>query len=190
MTSRRRPIARTLRIGLLGLTIVLAAIGAIGLAALYDARQQHENRILETSRLEVAAANMLASAVALEANLALPAGPRTRPFVAGAARQLDRNGGAVRVFARADQVSRALSRRMSGARYAARALAVRPDDRAARNRARTRLGVVRDTTARLAARQGARREASRVETRRRTRAARRRDRARRRAGVHRGRWRS
>jgi len=171
MSTRRRPIARTLRIALLGVTVVLAAIGAIGLAALYDARQEHEDRLSATAALEVAAANMLASAVALEANLTRPASAETTPFVARAARELDRNGGDVRGLAGEDPVSRALSRRMSGARHAARALAVRPDDGAARARAASRLTAVRDATRLLALRQGVLREASRDDTRRRTRAA-------------------
>ena len=171
MSSRRRPIARTLRVSLLGLTVLLAAIGAIGLAALYDARQQYEDRLAATAALEVAAAQMLASAVALEANLTRTESEQMATFVARAARELDRNGGDVRVLAREDGVSLTLSRRMSGARYAARALAVRPADAAARERAAQRLDVVRQTTRELSLRQAVRREASRVDTRRRTRSA-------------------
>ncbi|MEA2148283.1 MAG: hypothetical protein QOD69_113, partial [Solirubrobacteraceae bacterium] len=65
-----RSIALTLRVALLGLTILLAVIGALGIAALYDARQQYEDRLAAASALEVSSANLLAASVALEANLA------------------------------------------------------------------------------------------------------------------------
>ncbi|MDX6681579.1 MAG: hypothetical protein QOG94_1618 [Solirubrobacteraceae bacterium] len=171
MSPRRRSIARTLRVALLGLTIGLAIIGAIGIGALYDARQHYEDRLLETSQLEVAAANVLSAAVALEANLARPRTPRTTPFVTRAARDLDEVGARVRVLARADPPSRALARRVSSARYAARALALDPAQDAVRARMASRLEAVRGATRELAQRQVVRRDAARVEARRRTRSA-------------------
>ncbi|HEV7807496.1 MAG TPA: ATP-binding protein [Solirubrobacteraceae bacterium] len=171
MSRRRRSIARTLRVALLGLTIGLAVIGAIGIGALYDARQRYEDRLSETSALEVAAANLLSAAVALEANLARPRTPQTTPFVTRAARDLDAGGARVRVLARPDPPSRALSRRMSGARYAARALALDPAQDAVRARTASRLPAVRDATRQLALRQVVRRDAARAEAKRRTRSA-------------------
>jgi signal transduction histidine kinase/CheY-like chemotaxis protein/HAMP domain-containing protein len=171
VTRRRRSIARTLRVGLLGLTIGLAVIGAIGIGALYEARQRYEDRLFETAALEVAAANLLSAAVALEANLARPRTPATTPFVVRAAGDLDESGGRVRVLARADPPSRALSRRVSGARYATRELALHPGQDAVRARTASRLPAVRRATRRLALRQTVRRGAARAEARRRTRSA-------------------
>ena len=71
-TSETRSIARTLQIALLGLTVALAVIGAGGIAALYNARQDYEDKLIEASTLEVDAANLMAATVALEANLAQP----------------------------------------------------------------------------------------------------------------------
>jgi len=171
MIPRGRSIARTLRVALLGLTVVLAVIGAIGIAALYEARQQYEDRLSATSALEVAAANLLSAAVALEANLTRPRTRESATFVARAARALDRNGGRVRVLAREDGPSRALSARISPARRAARVLALRPTRASARVGAARALPEVRRATRQLALRQGVRRETSRVDARSRTRSA-------------------
>ena len=138
VSPRRRSIARTLRVALLGLAIVLAVIGAIGIAALYDARQQYEDSLSATSALEVAAANLLTAAVALEANLARPRSSATQPFVARAARELDLQGGRVRVLARDDPPSRRLSRRISGARLRGAQARARPSAGARPARARRR----------------------------------------------------
>ena len=81
MSRRRRSIARTLRIALLGLTVGLAVIGAIGIAALYNARQDHEDSLSRTSALEVAATDLGSAAIALEANLAQPKTAQTTAFV-------------------------------------------------------------------------------------------------------------
>jgi signal transduction histidine kinase/HAMP domain-containing protein len=171
VSPRRRSIARTLRVVLLGLTIGLAIIGAIGIATLYDARQQYEDRLLATSALEVSAANLLSAAVALEANLALPPTVQTTRFVARAAGELDGQGGRVRVLAREDPPSRAQSRRITRARYAARALALDPGLARARRRAADALPTVRSATRLLALRQAVRRDDARAEARRRTRSA-------------------
>ncbi|MEA2223613.1 MAG: hypothetical protein QOH83_1989, partial [Solirubrobacteraceae bacterium] len=97
----KRSIARTLRLSLLGLTIALAIIGAIGIAALYDARQRYEDESAAAFELQVAAANLLASTVALEANLARQRSRRAARFVASAAGSFDR--GAAQVVRRAEQ---------------------------------------------------------------------------------------
>ncbi len=171
MSTRRRSIARTLRVALLGLTIGLAVIGAIGIAALYDARQQYEDRLVATSALEVAAANLLSAAVALEANLARPRTPETTLFVARAALELDRRGGLVRVLAREDPPSRAQSRRIARARHAARRLALDAGQARSRRRAEDALPAVRSAATRLGLRQVVRRDDARAEARQRTRRA-------------------
>jgi len=171
VSLRRRSIARTLRIALLGLTVVLALIGAIGIAALYDTRQQYEDRLTATSALEVAAANLLSATVALEANLARPRSSQTTRFVARAARELDRNGGRVRVLAREDAQSRALAALISPARRSARALARTPAGDAQRADTARSLPPVRRAVRQLAIRQGARRAQGRSQAKRSGRSA-------------------
>jgi signal transduction histidine kinase/DNA-binding response OmpR family regulator/HAMP domain-containing protein len=162
VSRRGGSIAGTLRVALVGLTVGLAVLGAIAVAALYDARQQYEDRLAETAALEVAAANLLSAAVALESNLARPQTPRSTPFVARAARELDQDGGRVRALAHDDGPSRELVAQMSGARRAARVLAQRPQQRAARVSATRELPDVRRAVRLLAARQGVRRESARA----------------------------
>ena len=61
---------------------MLAIIGAVGIGALYDARQQYEDQLSAASSLEVASANLLAATVALEANLTRPRSRTAAGFVA------------------------------------------------------------------------------------------------------------
>lgn len=169
--SEKRSIARTLRLSLLGLTIALAIIGAIGIAALYDARQTYEDELSAASALEVSAANLLTSTVALEANLARTRSRRAARFVRSAARSFQ--DGAVRLDRRAegDDASRALADRITPARRAAAALVARPTADAARRSARRSLPAVRAAVQQIATRQQARREAARDTAQRRSRTA-------------------
>jgi signal transduction histidine kinase/DNA-binding response OmpR family regulator/HAMP domain-containing protein len=57
----RFSIARSLRLALLGLTLVLAAVAALGVSSLYDARQRYENTLTETTQLSTAAAGLPAA---------------------------------------------------------------------------------------------------------------------------------
>ena len=156
-----RSIAGTLQLALLGLTIVLAVIGAIGIGALYEARQDYENELAEASALEVAAANLLASTVALEANLARPRSRRAATFVAAAARSFDDVAQRVATLSADDDRSRALAAPAAAARRTAAALAVHPTIDANRERADRELRAVRVAVQRLADRQAQRREEAR-----------------------------
>ncbi len=171
MSPRRRSMARTLRVALLGLTIALAVIGAIGVAALYNTRQDYENRLSETSQLEVAAANVLTATVALEANLARARSRQSATYVARAAAQLERSGAALRRIVGGDARTQALAARLEPARRAARALELHPTIDASRRSASRSLPVVRRAMGELALRQGARREDGRADARHGTRIA-------------------
>ncbi|MGI8730931.1 MAG: ATP-binding protein [Solirubrobacteraceae bacterium] len=171
MSARQRPIARTLRIALLGLTVVLAVIGAIGIAALYDARQTYEDRLSQTAQLEVAAANLLSTTVALRANLARTRSREAATFVQNAAGEVDRTAAAVRDLAAQDGTSAELAERIAPAQSAARALAESPTRPPLRAAAARTLPDVRDATMRLADRQAARRESARADATRRSRIA-------------------
>ncbi|HEV2776054.1 MAG TPA: HAMP domain-containing protein, partial [Solirubrobacteraceae bacterium] len=157
----KRSIAGTLQLALLGLTIVLAIIGAIGIGALYEARQDYENELAQASALEVAAANLLASTVALEANLARPRSRRAARFVAAAARSFDDVGRRAAALSAADDRSRTLAAPVGPARRTAAALAVHPTIDATRSRATRNLRAVRGAVERIADRQAQRRDEAR-----------------------------
>ena len=157
----RRSIAGTLQLALLGLTIVLAIIGGVGIGALIQARQHYEDDIAEASALEVAAANLLTSTVALEANLARPRSRRAARFVASAAESFDLGAGRVAALAARDDPSNGLATRIDPARRNARRLAVHPTIDATRRRATRDLRDVRAAVQRIATRQGVRRDEAR-----------------------------
>ncbi len=156
-TSETRSIARTLQIALLGLTVALAVIGAGGIAALYNARQDYEDKLIEASTLEVDAANLMAATVALEANLAQPRSRRTATFVQGAAKSFINEAGKVAQHVADDGQSRALAAPIAPARRDAMALTEHPTIDDSRRSARLTLAAVRPALERLADRQMLRR---------------------------------
>jgi len=167
----RLSIARTLRVALLGLTVALAIIGAVGVAALYDSRQAYEDTLSQTAALEVGAANLQSTAIALEANLARPRSREAAGFVQDAARGFDRLAEQARRLAADDAASRALAQRALTAQQDARALAQHPTIAARRRGARRGLGTVRGAVAGIAARQRVRRREARNTAASRSRAA-------------------
>jgi signal transduction histidine kinase/CheY-like chemotaxis protein/HAMP domain-containing protein len=72
---RRLSIIRSLRAALIGLTLVLAAIAALGVSSLYSARQKYENALVQSSSLSTAAANLAADGIAEEEVLRDARGP-------------------------------------------------------------------------------------------------------------------
>ena len=86
---RRLSIARSLLLALVGLTVALAAVAALQVASLYDARQDYENALGRSYAGEAAASNVLAASVVEQSVLA------TRRSGAGARAR------AARAFARA-----------------------------------------------------------------------------------------
>jgi signal transduction histidine kinase/DNA-binding NarL/FixJ family response regulator/HAMP domain-containing protein len=169
--ARRWSIARTLQLALLGLTIALAVIGAIGIAALYDARQQYEDRLAASSALEVAAANLLTATVALESNLARPRSRSGARFVASAARALSASADRVLRVAADDGRRRTIAAAILPARHDARALAEAPTAAASRRRVARDLLAVRASVARLVSLEPARREDARAAATSRSRTA-------------------
>ncbi len=61
---RRFSIARSLRLALVGLTLLLALVAALGVASLYGARQRYETTLAHSSELATAAANLVSAGVA------------------------------------------------------------------------------------------------------------------------------
>ncbi len=168
---RRRSIARTLQLALGGLTIALAVIGALGIAALYDARQRYEDELATSAAVEVAAANLLTATVALQANLARPRSRRAASFVAAAARSFDASAERLARLAAGDDPSRRLAATVAPARRDAAALAEHPTIDATRRSANRRLPAVRGAVQAIADRQETRRAGERGATARRSRRA-------------------
>jgi signal transduction histidine kinase len=76
---QRLSIARSLRLALLGLTLVLAVVAALGVSSLYSARQRYENRLVESSQLATAAANLTSAGIAEAEVLRDTSGAASRP---------------------------------------------------------------------------------------------------------------
>ena len=134
---RRLSFARFFQIALLGLTLALAVIAALGIAALYDARQRYEDRLADTYELQAAGARLLAAGVVAEAAQRTPDTPAARAQRRQAAAAVAAAGDEARRLARGDH---------AGARLVESALAG---------------GDVRSLTPALDARQRARRAAAR-----------------------------
>jgi signal transduction histidine kinase/CheY-like chemotaxis protein len=113
---RRLSIARSLRLALLGLAIVLAIVAGIGVAALYGARQRYEDRLGEAYGLQASAGRLLAAGVVAEAARATPERP-------AAQRAFEQELAQARRLARSDAPSRRLVQRASAGGGAARAAA-------------------------------------------------------------------
>ncbi len=72
---KRLSIARSLRLALIGLTLVLAVVAALGVSSLYGARQQYENTLAQSSSLATAAANLVSAGIVEEEVLRDVRGP-------------------------------------------------------------------------------------------------------------------
>ncbi len=75
---QRFSIARSLRLALIGLTLVLAAVAALGVSSLYNARQSYENTLSHTSQLATAAATLPAAWLDVPSAYAVSAGAATQ----------------------------------------------------------------------------------------------------------------
>src|SRR5881409_3684353 len=74
----RLSIARSLRVALFGLAVVLAVVAGLGVAGLYSARQDYEDRLANAYGLQASAGRLLAAGVVAEAARATPQGPRAQ----------------------------------------------------------------------------------------------------------------
>ena len=169
---RRRSLARSLTVALVGLTLVLALAAAAGIGGIYSARQDYEDALARAYSLEAASSALFASGVVEQAALQVRGGSgaalRRRARVA----YRDRARRA-RLLAADDRVSRDLVQRAvtiqdrvvrlsPGARRSAAS-------RARRTRAALRSGQRAETA--LVSRQAVRRSTARAQTRDDTRSA-------------------
>src|SRR5437764_8128977 len=104
---QRLSIARSFRLALVGLTLALAIIAGLGIAALYSTRQSYEDTLSSTAALSVAAANLTAASITEDEVLR-----DTRGRAGAAARQAaatyDSAANTARSLAAGDPVSRQL----------------------------------------------------------------------------------
>ncbi len=115
----RLSIARLLRLALVGLTVALAVLAALGISSLYSARQRYEHTLASSSALAVAAANLESAAIAQQAVLRDVRGPGAVPARLQAAAAYADAAARARAAARGDPISR----RLVDAEIAARASA-------------------------------------------------------------------
>jgi signal transduction histidine kinase/ActR/RegA family two-component response regulator len=72
---QRLSIARSLRLALVGLTVALALVAAAGVTSVYNSRQRYEDKLLESSSLSTAAANLATAGITEEEVLRDARGP-------------------------------------------------------------------------------------------------------------------
>jgi signal transduction histidine kinase/DNA-binding NarL/FixJ family response regulator len=156
----RLPLGRTIRLALIGLTLALALIAALGIGNLYSARQDYEDELALAYQLESSASAMLAAGVVEEAAL------RRRGPGAAAARERAADGfddEAQRALALAEDDAE--SRRLVGARIAGqrrvRRIAARPRTPARERELANAIFAARETGMDLQSRQDERRSEAR-----------------------------
>jgi signal transduction histidine kinase/ActR/RegA family two-component response regulator len=122
---RHLPIARSLRLALVGLTIVLAVIAALGISSLYAARQHYENTLISSSSLSTAAANLSAAGIVEEEVLRDARGPTAASERTQAQATYQADAAIARRLATGDPRSERLVAAQIAAQAQARALANR-----------------------------------------------------------------
>jgi signal transduction histidine kinase len=164
---QRLSIARSLRLALVAMTVALAVVAALGIASLYKGRQRYEDRIIQTSSLATAGANLAGAGIAEEEVLRDARGPgaaAARRLLAAAYRAA---ANTATTLARSDPTSANLVRRQIAAEQTARSLAARGQPSTAVNGplAQAR-GLATQLQARQAARQADARRGARADSRR------------------------
>ncbi|MEA2170551.1 MAG: hypothetical protein QOF76_3851 [Solirubrobacteraceae bacterium] len=147
---RRLSIARLILLALIGLSIVLAGVAALGVASLYDARQEYEDTLALSYSGEVAGTNLLAASVVEESVLRARTSAATRQRAAAA---FDRSVSDARAAVRGDAKSLALIRETAKVEGALRAAAEAPNRRAALAAVAKDLGAARTAASQLGQRQ-------------------------------------
>ena len=160
---QRLSIGRSLRVTLVGLTLVLALLAALGLSRLYSARQRYDDVLAQSSRASSAAAALAAAGAQERALLDLPAGTVPAATLRSLALAYDALARTGQISARSDPPSLRLFAAQIGSEHAFRTAA--RDHRVARA---TVLSVERRQAAlsqALAARQQSRQSAARTRAR-------------------------
>ena len=123
----RFSIARSLRLALVGLAVVLAVVAAAGIASLYSARQHYEDVLVPSSDLATAVAN-LTSAGVVQTEILRDARARAPPRPPQAAAAFDRAAPSANSLAASDPPSaRLVAEQITLERQAARLAGRRAD---------------------------------------------------------------
>ncbi len=161
---QRFSIARSLRLALVGLTVVLAVVAALGVSSLYSARQRYENLLARSSGLSTASANLVTAGIAESEVLRDAAGPSAASARRAAVAAYNAAARAATSLSSDDPLSRRLVQEQVRAEADARRLA-----RGGRLSLATTPGGPLDRGRRLAARlqnrQAARQSAARAQAR-------------------------
>jgi signal transduction histidine kinase/DNA-binding response OmpR family regulator len=161
---RRLSIARSLRVALIGLTLVLALIAALGVSSLYSARQGYENTLAASASLGTAAANLTTAGIAEEEVLRDASGPGAAAARTQAATDFSASAATARALARSDPPSAKLLAAQIAAETRARTLLVQ-GDLAGASALHGPLASARALATRLQARQNVRQAAARGKAR-------------------------
>jgi signal transduction histidine kinase len=120
---QRLSIARSLRLALIVMTLALAVVAALGIAALYNARQRYEDRLTATASLATAGANLAGAGVAQEEVLRDARGATAASDRRRMAAAYDAAAATAASLARGDPPSERLVQEQIAAVHAARAAA-------------------------------------------------------------------
>ena len=161
---QRLSIARLLRLALVGLTVALAVIAALGIASLYNARQRYENTLIASSSLATATANLQSAGIAEVEVLRDARGPLAPAARHQASAAYATAAAQATSLAGSDSVSERLLSAQIAAQSRARSLAVSGRFVAA-SAPSGPLAAARNAAAALQARQLARRETARSKAR-------------------------
>jgi signal transduction histidine kinase/CheY-like chemotaxis protein len=119
---RRLSIARSLRVALIGLTLVLALVAALGVSSLYSARQGYEDTLAQSAALATAAANLTTAGIAEEEVLRDARGAGAAAARSQAAAAFAGSAATARSLARSDPASAKLVAEQIAAEQRARTL--------------------------------------------------------------------
>ena len=120
---QRLSIARSLRLALVGLTVALAVVAAVGVASLYTSRQHYEDKLVDSASLATAAANLASAGVTEEEVLRDARGPGAAAARSQAAATFAAAARNVMSLAQEDPVSMRLAQAQIAAETQARQLA-------------------------------------------------------------------
>jgi signal transduction histidine kinase/HAMP domain-containing protein len=121
---QRLSIARSMRLALVGLTVVLAVVAALGVSSLYSARQRYEDSLVRSTQLATSAANLTSAGIAEAEVLRDVRGPGAAAARAQVRAAYDQTAAQALALAAHDPTSLRLLRAQIAAQATARRLAV------------------------------------------------------------------
>ncbi len=142
---QRLPIARSFRLALVGLTVVLAVIAGFGVASLYNSRQRYEDTLSSTAALTTAAANLYTAGLVQQEVVRNALGTSAAGQRAHAQTAYTTAVATARVRAAGDPVSLRIINQAAGAQAAGRYGQARAEAAALQTRQQARARSARDT---------------------------------------------